>query len=316
MSRPTGHGDAPLPRQNRDRHNDGYSATELDVGWGADAGELRAPQAPGLEAPGSAEDATRELPAAEPWAVRAAGDGEAALGATVPLPEEQGTGSPPAPDAGTDSGSGESATPAVEPATVREAPADATVPLPDRPSSGSARPARDFDTGRAPGEVLRFGPGVPQCAPSAGAAVSVAAQPPPSGRARRLGAGLRRYTLAALVLLAVLAYLGWERLSPGLAVEQVAVRTDPRGPACDGTADVVAVIRTNGEPGTLRYRWQRNDGTRSEPLHERVAEGQREVRLLLLWSFRGEGRYEARAELRLAAPAERTAATRFTYTCG
>ncbi|MFR9676936.1 hypothetical protein [Streptomyces sp. TR06-5] len=88
-----------------------------------------------------------------------------------------------------------------------------------------------------------------------------------------IAGGLHRYTLAALVLLAVLVHLGRQQLSPEVAVEQVVVRADPRGPSCNGTADVEAVIRTNGRPGTLRYHWRRNDGTRSQRFHERVAEG-------------------------------------------
>ncbi|THA81502.1 hypothetical protein [Streptomyces sp. A0592] len=179
--------------------------------------------------------------------------------------------------------------------------------------SGPPAPAGPVEPDRVEGSVLRFGPGVTAAMPAPfplDAAVAVAAVP-----RRRQGAGLRRYALAAVVLAAVLAYLGWQRYGPGLAVREVAVSTDPAGPACDATADVVAVVGTNGRPGTLTYRWVRSDGTRSEELTERVPRGQSEARLHLLWTFRGTGSYQAKAELQLLSPAQRTASVNFTYRC-
>ncbi|WP_046778064.1 hypothetical protein [Streptomyces yangpuensis] len=163
---------------------------------------------------------------------------------------------------------------------------------------------------RVEGSVMRFGPGVTAAMPAPFPVVVPVVVPP-----RRRGAGLRRYTLAAVVLAAVLAYLGWQRFGPGIEVRDVAVTTDPAGPACDAAADVVAVVGTNGRPGTLTYRWVRSDGTTSEALTERVPRGQREARLHLLWTFRGTGSYQAKAELQLLSPGQRTAAVNFTYRC-
>ncbi|MDJ0381221.1 hypothetical protein [Streptomyces sp. G-G2] len=166
---------------------------------------------------------------------------------------------------------------------------------------------------RVEGSVLRFGPGV-----TAGVAAPfpVTAPPPAAVAARgRRGAGLRRYALALVVLAAVLAYLGWQRYGPAVAVRDVRVSTDARGPGCDSTADVVAVVRTNGNPGTIRYRWVRGDGSRSDVLSERVPRGEREARLHLLWTFRGTGDYPARAEIRIEEPGAHTAAVEFSYRC-
>ncbi|MFC9296883.1 hypothetical protein ACFTWH_31325 [Streptomyces sp. NPDC057011] len=175
--------------------------------------------------------------------------------------------------------------------------------------SGPPQPA-DAAPDRVEGSVLRFGPGVTAAMP-APFPLTVAAPP----ARRRRGAGLRRYALAAVVLLAVLAYLGWQRFGPALEVRDVVVTADPQGPACDAAADVVAVVRTNGRPGTLTYRWLRSDGTRSGQLTERVPSGQREARLHLLWTFQGSGTYAAKAELELLSPGPRTAAAEFTYRC-
>jgi hypothetical protein len=133
----------------------------------------------------------------------------------------------------------------------------------------------------------------------------------PRGRRR----GLRRYALAATVLLAVLGFLAWQRYGPGVAVRDVVVRTSPDGPGCGGTADVVGVVRTDGRPGTLTYRWVRSDGTDSGLLRERVGRGQKQARLHLLWTFEGRGEYRASAELWIVSPSRHSADARFTYRC-
>ncbi|MEU7551835.1 hypothetical protein AB0B01_05615 [Streptomyces sp. NPDC044571] len=175
--------------------------------------------------------------------------------------------------------------------------------------SGPPQP-QDAVPDRVEGSVLRFGPGVTAAVP---APFPVTA--PPAAQRRGSG-GWRRYGLAAVVLLAVLAYLGWQRYGPSLGVRDVAVSvTDPKGPACDATADVVALVRTNGRPGTLRYRWIRSDGTQSEELTERVPRGRKEARLHLLWTFHGTGTHDASAKLQVVSPGGRSAATQFTYRC-
>ncbi|WP_405722965.1 hypothetical protein OG607_13595 [Streptomyces sp. NBC_01537] len=161
---------------------------------------------------------------------------------------------------------------------------------------------------RVEGAVLRFGPGVTATLP-----FPVPLGGPPGGGRRR--AGLRRYALAAAVLVVVLAFLAWQRIGPDLAVREVTVATESGAPGCDGTARVVAAVRTNGAGGTIDYRWFRSDGTRSGLLHEKVPAGRKQTRLRLLWTFHGQGTYRARAELRIVSPAARTAGTWFTYIC-
>ncbi|MFK4687157.1 hypothetical protein [Streptomyces pristinaespiralis] len=176
---------------------------------------------------------------------------------------------------------------------------------------------------RVEGDVVRFGPGVTAFVRERGSGATaagvwhgtLAGQPGddrgPRGRRR----GLRRYALAAAVLLAVLGLLAWQRYGPGVAVRDVAVRTSPDGPGCGGTADVVGLVRTDGRPGTLTYRWVRSDGTDSGLLRERVVRGQKQARLNLLWTFEGRGEYRAGAELRILSPSRHSAAARFTYRC-
>ncbi|MFC8175879.1 hypothetical protein [Streptomyces sp. NPDC057325] len=174
---------------------------------------------------------------------------------------------------------------------------------------------------RREGEVLRFGPGVTAAAARRAGNTPTAVQiwqgtppgaPPPRPSRPRWP---RRYALAALVLVAVLAFLAWREYGPRVAVRDVAVAA-AGSLGCDGTADVVGVVRTDGRPGTLTYHWERSDGTRSAPLRETLARGQREARLHLLWTFHGPGTHRAVARLVITSPDARAAEGAFTYRCG
>ncbi|MFB8754264.1 hypothetical protein [Streptomyces nigra] len=165
---------------------------------------------------------------------------------------------------------------------------------------------------RVEGTVLRFGPGVTAAVVQRTHRTLPALPPVPAPAPRRL----RRHALPVLVLLCVLAFLAWQRLGPSVQVRSVAVTARPAVLPCDGTADVVALVGTDGRPGTLTYRWTRSDGTASKVLREVVARDQRQARLTLRWTFEGQGRRTARAQVEILSPAHLTADARFTYDCG
>lgn len=164
---------------------------------------------------------------------------------------------------------------------------------------------------RVDGTVLRFGPGVTAAVAHRTHRTLPAVPPPPAPRRRRL----RRHALPALVVLCVLAFLAWQRLGPSLTVSTVRVTARPTVLGCDGTADIVGLVATNGRPGTLSYRWVRSDGTSSGVLSEVMVRGQRQARLHLRWTFQGKGHRTARAELRILSATPRTVTTHFTYDC-
>ena len=74
-------------------------------------------------------------------------------------------------------------------------------------------------------------------------------------------------------------------------------------------------MRTNGKPGTIRYRWQRNDGVSSGILTAKPARGQHAVDLRLRWTFTGPGSYAATATLDVLEPKPLGASTSFAYRC-
>ncbi|MFI1393474.1 hypothetical protein [Streptomyces sp. NPDC020681] len=184
----------------------------------------------------------------------------------------------------------------------------------------------DVAPDRVEGEVLRFGPGVtavvrdrsrsPHNTTAAVWHGTLAGQSESAEPSEKQRGGLRRYALAAGVLVCVLAFLAWQRYGPALSVEGVAVRTPSQGPGCDQTADIVGVVDTNGRPGTVSYRWTRSDGTTSGLLQEKLTRGQKQAHLHLLWTFRGRGEYRASAVLQITSPTRHTATAHLTYRCG
>ncbi|CAM5641047.1 hypothetical protein [Streptomyces aurantiogriseus] len=186
-----------------------------------------------------------------------------------------------------------------------------------RPTSGDTLVEQPSpETGPTPpdrieGTVLRFGPGVTAAVAHRTHRTLPAVPPPLTPPHRRL----RRHALPTLVVLCVLAFLAWQRLCPSVAVSTVAVTARPTVLGCDDTADIVGLVRTNGRPGTLSYRWIRSDGTTSGVLREVVVRNQRQARLHLQWTFQGEGHHSAQAELRILSPTHRTVTAHFTYDC-
>ncbi|MEW2167833.1 hypothetical protein AB0912_33290 [Streptomyces sp. NPDC007084] len=186
---------------------------------------------------------------------------------------------------------------------------DTAAPEGSRARHGAAEAtALDTAPDRVEGTLLRFGPGVNADTVRR----SAAAAPAPAPVRRRTW---RRHALPAMVLLAVLAYLFWHGSEPSVGVDGVTIAATPASPGCGETADVTATVTTDGRAGELAYRWVRGDGTSSKTLYEEVTRGQKRARLHLLWTFQGEGRYAARAELRLLSPVRHTAGARLTYHC-
>ena len=176
------------------------------------------------------------------------------------------------------------------------------VPAP-RSNAGSAPPV----TTRPVKERLRFGPGVP--ASTAPAAVAVVDASEPARRRQRA------WVLSMAFTAAIVAFVVWFLWPSGpLHVKTVSVQA-PAIVSCGRTADVVASVTTNGNPGTLLYRWDRGDGQRSGLLRQSLSRGQRKVDLHLSWKFTGPGTYPARATVDLLEPAAKSATVRFTYRC-
>lgn len=173
-----------------------------------------------------------------------------------------------------------------------------------------------------PGELLRFGPGVPVPAVtedlSQAAAVwrgEALVDDGAHARSRRRRRRLLGWLLPLLVLLVVLAILLWQRSGPQPTVNGASVTASPQNVTCNGTANINGTLHTNGASGTITYRWRRSDGTISDTLRQQVTKGSADVHVVLLWSFNGKGTLHATATLEVLSPSPISAAADFTYTC-
>lgn len=166
----------------------------------------------------------------------------------------------------------------------------------------------------APDKLLRFGPGVPtHTAPEVAAAWhGEPATAPARMKPRRR---LRRYTLAGVVLLAVLAFLLWERLGAPLGIDSVSVASAPARVTCGGTETVTATVRTNGWGGNISYHWARSDGTDSGPQKQYVRPGEHQVQLPERWTVVGHGTFRATTTLWITTPDRRGITATFDYSC-
>ena len=209
-----------------------------------------------------------------------------------------------------------SAEPAVSAPTTPMAPPTQPLAYPDvaQPTVSLATPA--------PGELLRFGPGVPVPATildlgQAGVVWRGENQPAGGGNddAGRRRRRLISWLLPLLVLIAVLAILLWQHSGSSLVVTDASVQASSPSLTCDGTATITATMHTNGADGTISYRWHRSDGTVSDVLRQQTTKGSTDVHVVLLWSFHGRGTVHATATLEVLGPSALSESASFEYSC-
>ncbi|CAG7613450.1 hypothetical protein [Actinacidiphila bryophytorum] len=126
---------------------------------------------------------------------------------------------------------------------------------------------------------------------------------------------LRGWLLPAVVLTAVLAYLGWQRLGGTVELTGVAARSTAAQVGCHTTVRIVGTLRTTGGAGTVTYRWRRSDGTVSDVVRQHVPKGDHQTDVVLLWTLEGRGTYTATATLDVLTPQQRSASSTFGYRC-
>jgi len=178
-----------------------------------------------------------------------------------------------------------------------------------------------------PGELLRFGPGVPvpvlvaqnDQETEATEATIQAAAPTAVVEDRQRGRRLVRWLLFVLppllVLAAVLAFLLPRRAGPALVISDIMVQSRQQSLGCGGTETITGTLHTNGAAGTITYRWSRSDGTVSGGLRQQVGAGVADVDVVLLWSFHGRGALQPSATLEVTGPDSISAGTVFAYVC-
>lgn len=166
----------------------------------------------------------------------------------------------------------------------------------------------------APGDLVRYGPGVPAAPPAARVELTAERVWRGSPGPRRRRARLRQVLGSALtvILLAasgVLFYLRFHHVP--LHVTRVAI-VRSGGAACRLT--VTGQISTNGRPGTVTYQWLFPTGP-PQTLHQSVSPGQSTVDVQVMADGSGHGMASQLVWLQVLGPDRRTASEYILVSC-
>jgi serine/threonine protein kinase len=176
-------------------------------------------------------------------------------------------------------------------------------PLPDQPGPpawSAPQPAPQSAAGQGGG--MPDWPG-PQQQPG----------PRPRPRSRPVWRGVVSTLITAAIVAGVGVYL-WEREHQTLKITGVNVTAANPSVGCDGTADIIGTISTNGHGGTISYQWVEN-GVEQPALVADDASDSNTLQVSLKWAFHGKGTGRAVAELRVLNPQQRESSIIFPYTC-
>lgn len=132
-------------------------------------------------------------------------------------------------------------------------------------------------------------------------------------RSRHRWRGVVSTLITAAIVAGVGVYL-WEREHQTFKVTDVRVTPANQSVGCDGTADIIGTISTNGHGGTIGYQWVEG-GDAQSPLVVDDASGSNTVQVKLNWAFHGKGTGKAVAELRVLNPQQDEASITFPYSC-
>lgn len=138
----------------------------------------------------------------------------------------------------------------------------------------------------------------------------------PRPRPRPVWRGVVSILLTAAIVAGAGVYL-WERTHQTLKITSVDVTAANKTVGCNGTADIIGTITTNGHGGPITYQWIR--GSVTDPaLVADDASGSNTLRVYLNWAFHGKGTGMAVAKLRILKPQEpqsAEASITFPYSC-
>ena len=171
----------------------------------------------------------------------------------------------------------------------------------------SGVPAQSSAMGSLPQAVSRTGAGT-----GAGAQVPQWPTAPPRRR-RSPWAGV----ISTLVTVAIAAGVGvyvWIHNHQALKIVHVSVANLTPAVGCNGTADVVGTITTNGRGGPVAYEWVLN-GTKKGVVQATAGSDSSTLQVTLSWAFHGKGNGSATAELDILTPQSVRSSIIFPYSC-
>jgi serine/threonine-protein kinase len=193
--------------------------------------------------------------------------------------------------------------------------ASALGPAPASPAFRSSAPFQATYTAPPQAVPPQAGPPV-RSAPQAASGKGAGTPPewpvvPP--RRRSIWPGAISTLITAAIVAGVGAYY-WVHTHEVLKITHVAVTSANQAVGCNGTADIVGTITTNGHGGPISYQWI-SGGTTNKPLVVDDGSGSDTVQVELKWAFHGKGTGQAVAELVVLSPQRDEASIIFPYSC-
>ena len=178
------------------------------------------------------------------------------------------------------------------------------------PAGPPARQSAPFSVPFQPGPP---GSAAPQAASGRGNPVPDWSVMQPGARPRPGWRGIVSTLVTAAIVAGVGAYL-WEREHQTLKITNVNVTAANPRVGCDGTADIIGTISTNGHDGTIRYQWVENqEAGPAQVLDD--ANGSKKTQAHLKWPFHSVGTGKNVAQLRVLAPGQDESSITFPYSC-
>jgi hypothetical protein len=118
--------------------------------------------------------------------------------------------------------------------------------------------------------------------------------------------------LTVAIACGVLAYV-YERSHAKLSITSVSVTTPDTSVGCNGKANLVGTITTNGRGGPISYEWVTTGNPKPQVLTAADESGKDTVVVRLGWTFHGKGTGNAVAELRVLSPGQAKSSVIFPY---
>ena len=185
-----------------------------------------------------------------------------------------------------------------------------TVAVPSRdPGRPPARQPAPFPVPAQPGPV--------QSAPQAASGRRNSTPDWPAARQRPRRRPVWRGVVSTLITAAIAAGVGayiWEREHQAFKITNVHLGTANELVGCNGTADLIGTITTNGRGGTISYQWV-EDGQAKPTLVADAASGSDKTQVELKWALHGRGTGSFVAQLRVLDPQQGESSITFPYSC-
>jgi hypothetical protein len=136
---------------------------------------------------------------------------------------------------------------------------------------------------------------------------------PPPRRRRSVWPGVVSSLITAAIVAGVGAYY-WFHIHEALKVTNLNLTAAKQEVGCEGTANLIGTISTNGRGGPVSYEWVLN-GDRQGVLKATDGSGIDTVKVTESWTFHGKGTGRNIAELDILGPQQTSSSFTFPYSC-